>query len=88
MTTEQAKKMEKLGVYIDDAMKVSIGMKGYMLSQNNMHGYVSAQSAIDVLLDIKSIMDGGVITSIAEITKAMEKAESEKKVENGGDIYS
>jgi hypothetical protein len=89
MTPKEEESLAKLKVYMDDAMKVSVGMKGYMLSHNNMHGYVSAQSAIDVLLDIKSIIAGGKIASLAEMEKAVKKAESEKRTEKGSSfIYS
>lgn len=69
----------KIKVYVDDAMRVSIAMKGHALMNDNMHAYASAQGAIDILLDLQGLLAGGDITSLAEVQKKIKEAEAKKE---------
>jgi hypothetical protein len=69
--------LEKMKTYIEDGLQIAVHMKGDALLRDNMHAYTSSQGAIDILLDLQSIMDGEEITSLAEIREDMKKAEEE-----------
>lgn len=70
---EAMKVIENVRTYIEDAKQISGAMKGPGLMSSNMYAYVSAQSALDISLDIESILDGKHITSIDEIREEMKK---------------
>ena len=74
MYEEKKTTLQKMIVYIEDGLQIAIHMKGEALLRDNLHAYVSAQGAIDVLLDLKSIHEGKEITTIAEIRKDIKKA--------------
>lgn len=68
--------------YIEDVQRVSVSMKGIALVQANMHAYISAQSAIDVVKDVQDLIDGKKITTIAEMQEKLRAEEEamEKKL--------
>ena len=68
-------------VYIKDAQKIAVAMKGDSLLRNNMTAYTSAQGAIDILLDINSILAGKTIPSIEQIRKEMEAERAKAKAD-------
>ena len=65
-------------IYVDDIQRVSTALKGDSILRDNMHAYTSAQGSIDVALDLKTLLDGGKITSIDEIKKEQERAKNEE----------
>jgi hypothetical protein len=71
--------LEKMETYIEDGLQIAVHMKGDALLRDNMHAYLSSQGAIDILLDLQSIIGGGDITSLAEIREDIKKAEEEAK---------
>jgi len=77
-------------IYIEDAQKIAIVMKGDSLLRNNMNAYTSAQGAIDILLDINSILAGKTIPSIEQIRKEMEEEQINAKSDtvDGGTPYT
>ena len=73
------KLLSNIQEYLEDIQKISVSMKGMALMHNNMHAYISAQSAIDVAKDVLDIMDGKKITTIAEMQEKVKKEEEEMK---------
>lgn len=65
--------------YVEDVQKISKGIKGISLMNSNMHGYVSAQSAIDVAKDVTDLIGGKRITTIAEMQEKLKEEEEELK---------
>lgn len=76
---ERAKLIESLQTYISDAQHIAIIMKGDALLKNNMHAYTSSQGAIDILLDLQTILNGEKIPSLEEIKAEMNKAKEEQQ---------
>jgi hypothetical protein len=65
--------VKNVRTYIDDAKQIAVAMKGPGLMSSNMYAYVSAQSALDIALDIESVLDGKHITSIEEMRAEIKK---------------
>lgn len=65
--------IKKVRTYIEDAKQIAVAMKGTGLMASNMYAYVSAQSALDIALDIESVLDGKHITSIEEMRAEIKK---------------
>ena len=71
--------LKRMNTYIEDGLQIAVHMKGQALMQNNTPAFISAQGAIDVLLDLQSIMGGKEITTLEEIREDMKKAEEEQE---------
>ena len=85
--TEPKEIIEKVRIYVEGAIEISVYMKGEALMHDNTHAFISAQSSIDLGLDIQSILDGKEITSLADIRERIKKAEAEKKKGEAGTQY-
>ena len=80
--------VEDIKIYIADIQHISTAMKGDSILRANMHAYVSAQASIDIVLDIKMLLNGEKIASLDEIKKTMEKEKKEKESEAQSTPYS
>jgi len=78
---------ENISIYLDDIQHISTALKGDALLRNNFAAYASAQGAIDVVLDIKELLAGGEIESLAALKKEFEKAKKEKSEEETPYLY-
>ena len=80
--------VEDIKIYIDDIQHISTAMKGDSILRANMHAYASAQASIDVVLDIRMLLNGEKIASLDEIKKTMEKEKKKKESETQSTPYS
>ena len=74
-------------IYIEDAQKIAVHMKGIALMNNNTSMYTSTQGGIDILLDLQSILDGKEIPSLKDIEMNVKKEEDQKRNEDSKYIY-
>jgi len=80
---EPTEKEEKIQVYVSDAMRMAVAVKGHAMMSDNMLAYASSQGAINILLDIQALLNGGNIASLAEVEKEVKKAKEQKAKESG-----
>lgn len=88
-TAERYIKLERIMThvmhYVQDILRFAPGVKGEMIYAGNMPAVMFQQASIDVALDLKTILDGGTVPTIAQIV-AREKEVRDKGKQRNGDI--